>query len=193
VIKWLIFEQQLQETTEKYDEEMKEKELIFDKQRKELLNERKKNKELEKELRVFEDSVINGSALPKEMTKRKSTDSSPEVPNPKRAKVDVIEIPAQSLRRLDAALKSLSGQRVQMRDYNKRVENLSAEPVKAKTTSDRGKNLIERARVLVEDETKTDDVMTSAYSQSLRDNAKLLVMTKDARSIRPSGQQTEFG
>ncbi len=193
MIKWLIFEQQLQETTEKYDEEMKEKELIFDKQRKELLNERKKNKELEKELRVFEDSVINGSALPKEMTKRKSTDSSPEVPNPKRAKVDVIEIPAQSLRRLDAALKSLSGQRVQMRDYNKRVENLSAEPVKAKTTSDRGKNLIERARVLVEDETKTDDVMTSAYSQSLRDNAKLLVMTKDARSIRPSGQQTEFG
>jgi hypothetical protein len=38
-------------------------------------------------------------------------------------------------------------------------------------------------------DTKTDDAMTSAYSQSLRDNANLLVMTKDARSIRPSGQQ----
>jgi hypothetical protein len=37
--------------------------------------------------------------------------------------------------------------------------------------------------------TKADGVMTSAYSQSLRDNANLLVMTKDARSMKPAGQQ----
>jgi hypothetical protein len=72
-----------------------------------------------------------------------------------------------------------------LREYNRSVEDTNVEPMKANNISDRGKSLIERARVLMEDETKTDDVMTSAYSQSLRDNANLLVMTKDARSIRP--------
>jgi hypothetical protein len=63
--------------------------------------------------------------------------------------------------------------------------------VKANKTSDRGKGILERGGRLMEDDwdAKTGDVMTSAYSQSLRDNANLLVMTKDARSIKPSGQQ----
>jgi hypothetical protein len=34
-----------------------------------------------------------------------------------------------------------------------------------------------------------DAVMTSAYSQSLRDNANLLVMTKDARSLKPADKR----
>jgi hypothetical protein len=33
------------------------------------------------------------------------------------------------------------------------------------------------------------DVMTSAYSQSLRDNANILVMTKDARSLKPADKK----
>jgi hypothetical protein len=44
------YKQQLHEVTEKYEEEIKQKELTCDKQRKELLHERKKNKDLEKEL-----------------------------------------------------------------------------------------------------------------------------------------------
>jgi hypothetical protein len=188
----LKYELQLQETTEKYEEEMKE--LLFDKQRKEFLNERKKNKELEKELRVFENSVINGSALPKEMT-RKSPDSSPEVPNPKRARVGLIEDAVAPLAPLDSALKRLAektektkSQSAEIRAYNKRViEDINVEPAKAITHEERrlrGQNLIERARVLMEDETKIDDVVTSAYSQSLRDNANLLVMTKVRALLR---------
>ncbi len=79
----LKYEQQLIEATEKHEEELKEKELLCDKQKKELLKERKRNKELEEELRAFEDSVMNGTALPKETMMRKSPKSSPEVPNPK--------------------------------------------------------------------------------------------------------------
>ncbi len=85
----LKFERQLAEAAEKHEEELIEKELLCDKQKRELLLERKRNKELEDELRAFEDSVINGTALPKEKVQRMSPDSSPEVPNPKRARVDL--------------------------------------------------------------------------------------------------------
>jgi hypothetical protein len=153
----LKYEQQLIEATEKYEEEMKEKELLCAKQKKELLQERKKNKELDEELRVFEDSVMNGTALPKETMMMKSPDSSPEVPNPKMARVDLIEDTAPPLTQLDKALnrlsektKSLTAQTAQIRAYNKRVEDISIEPVKAVTHEDRrlrGQNLKERARV----------------------------------------------
>ncbi len=87
----LKFERQLAEAAEKHGEELKEKELLCDKQKRELLLERKRNKELEDESRAFEDSVINGTALPNEKVQRMSPDSSPEVPNPKRARVDLVE------------------------------------------------------------------------------------------------------
>jgi hypothetical protein len=47
----LRYEQELQEVTEKFEEEMRQKEIACDNQRKELAKERKKNKDLEKELR----------------------------------------------------------------------------------------------------------------------------------------------
>ena len=55
----LQFERQLAESAEKHEEELKEKELLCDKQKRELLLERKRNKELEDELRAFEDSKRN--------------------------------------------------------------------------------------------------------------------------------------
>jgi hypothetical protein len=150
---------------------MKEKEFLFDKQRKELLHERKKNKELEKELRVFEDSVMNGSTLPKEMI-RKIPDSSPEVPKPKRARVDVVDI-------------------TEMQAAADRERALTEAVTFLKSSDDFLDDMLEksreRTRVLrekvkqEEEATKAASVMTSAYSQLLRDtNANLLVMmTKD--------------
>ncbi len=104
----LKFERQLAEAAEKHEEELKEKELLCDKQKRELLLERKRNKELEDELRAFEDSVINGTALPNEKTQRKSPDSSPDVPNPKRAKVDLVEGASSPLGEMDKAFKDLA-------------------------------------------------------------------------------------
>jgi hypothetical protein len=100
----LKFEQQLVEATEKHEEELKEKELLCNKQKKELLKERKRKKELEEELLAYEDCVINGTALPKEMMLRKSPDSCPEVPNPKRARVDLIEDTSPALNQMNKAL-----------------------------------------------------------------------------------------
>jgi hypothetical protein len=67
---------------------IKPKELICEKQRRDLLQERKKNKDLEKDLRDYEDGVMNGSALPKAVITRKSPESSPEAPKPKRIKTE---------------------------------------------------------------------------------------------------------
>jgi hypothetical protein len=50
------------------------------------MNERKRNKDLEKELKDYEDSVMSG--VPKSVVSRKSPDSSPEVPKPKRIRTD---------------------------------------------------------------------------------------------------------
>jgi hypothetical protein len=47
--------------TIKHDEEMKEKDIVNDKQRKDLLDERKKRKDLENELREYEDRLMSGS------------------------------------------------------------------------------------------------------------------------------------
>jgi hypothetical protein len=138
---------------------------------------------------------MNGTALPKETMMRKSPDSSPEVPNPKRARVDLIEDTSDNVvNTLSDKTKSLKAQTAQMKAYNSRVEDISVEPVKAVTHDNRrdcGKDIIERVRRFMEEGwgTKVDNVMTSAYSQSLRDNANLLVMTKDVRSIKPTGQQ----
>jgi hypothetical protein len=150
----LKYEQQLIEATEKYDEEMKERELLCAKQKKELLQERKKNKVLEQELRVFEDSVINGTALLKETMMRKSPDSSPEVPNPKKARVDLIEDTSPPLSQLDNSVnrlsdktKSLKAQTAQMKAYNWMVEDISVEPVKVVTHEERrdcGKDIVWR-------------------------------------------------
>ncbi len=194
----LKYERQLVEATEKHEEELKEKELLCDKQKKEFLKERKRNKELEEELRAFEDSVMNGTALPKEKMLTESPDSSPEVPNPKRARADVIDVSAPPLSQLGSVLDKLSEtsklikeQTVRTRAFNKKIEDICVEPVRVDKTLDRGKEIIERGRRFMEEgwETKADNVMTSAYSQSLRDNANLLVITKDARSIKSSGQQ----
>jgi hypothetical protein len=43
-------------------------------------------KSYEKELKDYKDSVMNGSALSKAVITRKSSESSPEVPKPKRIK-----------------------------------------------------------------------------------------------------------
>ncbi len=194
----LKFERQLAEAAEKHVGELKEKELLCDKQKRELLLERKRNKELEDEIRAFEDSVINGTALPKEKAPRMSPDSSPEVPNPKRAKVDVMNVASPPFKQMDKAFneladktKALKAQTEQKKAYIKRIEDISVDPARVVKNSDRGDDLKERARRYMEDdrETKTDDVMTSAYSQSLRDNANLLVMTKDARSLKPADQE----
>jgi hypothetical protein len=161
----LKYKQQLQEATDKYEEEIKEKEHICDKQRKELLLERKKNKDLEKEIRHYEDSVINGSALPKEVVTRKSPDSTPEVPKQKgQGVVDVVEDTAQPITQVDNA-----------------INNLLA---KTKAYSGRLKEYTRSIK-----EVSVESVLTSAYSQSLRDNSNLLTINKDERSIRPSGKQ----
>jgi hypothetical protein len=175
----LKFERQLAEASEKHEEELKEKELLCDKQERELLLERKRNKELEDELRAFEDSVINGTALPNEKAQKKSPDSSPDFPNPKRAKIDLAEGTSSPSGEMDKAfkdlaetakaLKALKAQGEQRKAYLRRIEDLSVDPVRVV------KN--------------TDAVMTSAYSQSLRDNANLLVMTKDARSLKPADRK----
>jgi hypothetical protein len=194
----LKFERQLAEAAEKHEEELKEKELLCDKQKRELLLERKRNKELEDELRAFEDSVINGTALPNEMMQRTSPDSSPEVPNPKRARVDLVEDTSSPSGEMDKAFKnladktkSLKAQDEQRRAYLRRIEDLTVDPVRVAKAPDRGEELRERARSYMEDgwDKKEDNVMTSAYSQSLRDNANLLVMTKDERSLKPTGQE----
>ncbi len=186
----LKFERQLVEATEKHEEEF-----LCDKQKRELLLERKRNKELEEELRAFEDSVINGTAVPIEKVPRMSPGSSPEVPNPKRAKVDVVDVSSPPLKQMDKAFneladktKALKAQSEQKNAYIKRLENLSVDPARVVKNLDRGDDIKERVRRYVEDDwnTKTEDVMTSAYSQSLRDNANLLVMTKDARSLKPA-------
>ncbi len=186
----LKFEQQLVEATERHEEELKEKELLCDKQKKELLKERKRNKELEEELRVYEDSVVNGTAVPKETMLRKSPDSSPEVPNPKRARVDLIEDTSPPLNQMDKATnkladktKALKAQFEQKRAYIKRIEDISVDPVRAAKTPDRGEELKERVRRYMEDDwnSKADDGITSAYLQSRRDNANMFVATKDAR------------
>jgi hypothetical protein len=57
----LRYESQISEMTIKHDEEMKEKDIVHDKQRKDLLDERNKRKELEKELREYEDRLMSGS------------------------------------------------------------------------------------------------------------------------------------
>jgi hypothetical protein len=69
-------EQELQNVTEKFEEEIRQKEIACDNQRKELPKECKKNKDLEKELRDYEDSMMNGIVL-KLAISRKSPDSSP--------------------------------------------------------------------------------------------------------------------
>jgi hypothetical protein len=180
----LKFERQLAEVAEKHEEELKEKELLCDKQKKELLKERKRNKELEEELRAFEDSVINGTALPKETTQRNTPDSSPDVPpNPKRARVDLIEHTSPPLAQMDKAFneladkaKALKAQDDQRKAYLRRIEDLTVDSARVVKIPDRVDKM-------------EDDVMTSAYSQSLRDNANLLVMTKDARSLKSAGQE----
>jgi hypothetical protein len=175
--------------------------------------------------------VINGTVLPKEKGLRMSPDSSPEVPNPQRAKIDVIDVASPPLSQMGRVVdklseksKSIKEQTVRRRAFNKKVEDvctvranktldrgdelrartmrilggdwdpkkiIGAEPVRASKTLDRGEELKEYARRSLGDDwnKEADDVMTSAYSQSLRDNANLLVVTKDARSIKPSGQQ----
>jgi hypothetical protein len=130
----LRYEQELQEVTEKFEEEMKQKEIACDNQRKELAKERKKNKDLEKELRDYEDSVMSG-VVPKSVISRKSPDSSPEVPKPKRIRKEEVEI---------------------SRDNKAMTLNMS---------------------------------MTTAYTETPRDNSNLRVMTKDPSSIRPPGHQ----
>ncbi len=87
--------------------------------------------------------------------------------------------------------KSIKEQTVRTRAFNKKVEDISVEPARVNKCSHRGEELKERARRVLGDDwnEKADDVMTSAYSQSLRDNANLLVMKKDARSIKPAEQQ----
>jgi hypothetical protein len=168
----LKYERQLVEATEKHEEELKEKEFLCDKQKKERIQERKRNKELEEELRAFEDSVMNGTALPKETTMRKSPESSPEVPNPKRAKVDVIDDAAPQLSQLGSVLNKLSEkskaikeQTIRTRAFNRKVEDICVEPVRVNKNLDRGEELKERARRVLGDDwnTKADDVMTSAY------------------------------
>jgi hypothetical protein len=126
----LRYEQELQEVTEKFEEEMRQKEIACDNQRKELAKERKKNKDLEKELRDYEDSVMSG-VVPKSMISRKSPDSSPEVPKPKRIRKEEVEV---------------------NRDNKALTLNMS---------------------------------MTTAYTETPRDNSNIRVMTKDPSSIRP--------
>jgi hypothetical protein len=147
------------EATEKHEEELKEKELLCDKQKKELLQERKRNKELEEELRAFEDSVINGTALPKEKVLRMSPDSSPEVPNPKRAKVNMIDVASPPLSQMSRVVdklseksKSIKEQTVRTRAFNKKVEDVCTELVRANKTLDRGEELRARSmRILGDD------------------------------------------
>ncbi len=74
-----------------YEEELKQREILSDKQKKELIQERKKNKDIERELREYEDSVMSG-IVPKAAISRKSPDSSPEVPKPKRIRTEVINV-----------------------------------------------------------------------------------------------------
>jgi hypothetical protein len=128
------YEKELHDATEKYEEELKQREILSDKQKKELNQERQKNKDLEKELREYEDSVMSG-IVPKTVMSRKSPDSSPEVPKPKRIRTGVINI-----------------------DSNKKATSLNTS-------------------------------MTTAYTETPRDNANLKVMTKDPSSIRPLGHQ----
>ncbi len=127
-------EQELQEVTEKFEEEIRQKETACDNQRKDLAKERKKNKDLEKELRDYEDSVMSG-IVPKAAISRKSPDSSLEVPKPKRIRKDMEEV-----------------------SRDKKATTL-------------------------------DTSMTTAYTETPRDNSNLKVMTKDPSSIRPSGHQ----
>ncbi len=117
--------------------------------------------------------MINGTALPNEKAQRKSPNSSPDVPNSKRAKVDLVEGTSSPSGEMDKAFKDLAdtakalkAQGEQRKAYLRRIEDLAVDP----------------ARVIK----NPDAVMTSAYSQSLRDNANLLVMTKDARSLKPA-------
>jgi hypothetical protein len=128
------YEQRLQDVTEKYEEELRQKEITSDNQRKELAKERKKNKDLEKELREYEDSVMSG-IVPKAAMSRKSPDSSPDIPTPKRIRTEVINV-----------------------DSDKKAMNLNMS-------------------------------MTTAYTETPRNNANLKVMTNDPSSIRPSGHQ----
>jgi hypothetical protein len=73
--------------------------------------------------------------VPKATISRKTPDSSPEVPKPKRIRKEVVEV-----------------------DRNKKAATL-------------------------------DTSMTTAYTETPRDNSNLRVMTKDPSSIRPSGHQ----
>jgi hypothetical protein len=128
--------------------------------------------------------VINGTALPKETTQRNTPDSSPDVPpNPKRARVDLIEHTSPPLAQMDKAFneladkaKALKAQDDQRKAYLRRIEDLTVDSARVVKIPDRVDKM-------------EDDVMTSAYSQSLRDNANLLVMTKDARSLKSAGQE----
>jgi hypothetical protein len=65
--------------------------------------------------------------------------------------------------------KVFKAQGEQRKAYLRRLEDLAIDPVRV----DKG----------------SDNVMTSAYTQSLRDNANLLVMTKDARSLKPADKK----
>ncbi len=152
------YEQQLHEVTEKY-EELRQKEIMSDNQRKELVKERRKNKDLEKELRGYEDSVMSGS-VPRAALSQKSPDSSPEVPRPKRIRTDVINV-----------------------DSDKRTGTQEKEVAVHKLLQTAAVRDLQRA-------TGLNTSMTTAYTETPRDNANLMAITKDPLSIRPSGHQT---
>jgi hypothetical protein len=125
---------------------------MSDKQKKE---ERKKNKNLEKELREYEDSMMNGNA-PEAAMSRKSPDSSPEVPRPKRIRTEVINVDSGK----DAGVKETC-------------------------------TVIQSAAVRnLQTSTGLNTSMTTAYTETSRDNANLMAITKDPLSIRPSGHQS---
>jgi hypothetical protein len=67
------YEQELQDVTEKYEEELWQKEITSDNQRKALAKERKKNQDLEKELREYEDSVMSGIVPKSAMSRKRPT------------------------------------------------------------------------------------------------------------------------
>ncbi len=73
--------------TTKHEEEMKEKDNVNDKQRNDLLDERRKRKDLEKELRDCEDKMMSGSTTTTTNNLGNTPESSPELPKPKRSKI----------------------------------------------------------------------------------------------------------
>ncbi len=172
----LRYESQISEMTIKHDEEMKEKDIVNDKQRKDLLDERKKRKDLEKELREYDDKLMSGSISTTTNNRGNTPESSPELPQSKRSKI----VNVDSTKRVKVDDKgSVKSEAVMTTAYtaSKRDKanllTITKNPL-SMTPTDKRSSPVVSANVNV--------TMRSA-APSTKDSSKLLVLTRNPAPI----------